>query len=314
MESIATPWGPILHPLSIERRPDGTVQSCVPGAASPLATPWGELTPQYAEDEVRRPRVEAVEFHPDGRISRLPLQEPTPVATPAGVLPAELITLHKNGALRRVFPLYGRCGGYWSWRDEHRLAPDLDLETPQGRRRLKAMSVLFHPSEGPEGAMASLTFWPGEVHRFDSPAGPARVRVGIAFHPSGAVRSLEPADPLEADTVLGRLKAYDPDPCGITGDVNSLRFAPDGRVEALSTIHHLVRVAPPGVRPLLFGPGFTENACGDGAKVPVPLRIEFPDPGTVAFPDYGLSFGLAENAVSVEGYDPGPVAISIPCA
>lgn len=310
MERIETPWGPILRPLAVELRPDGSVQSCVPGAASPLATPWGELTPQHAEDEVRRPRVEAVEFHPDGSIRRLPLQEQTPIPTPAGNLPAELFTVHPNGALRRVFPLYGRCCGYWSWRDEHRLARDLDLATPQGPRRLKAMSVLF----APDGAMASLTFWTGEVHRFASPAGPTRVRVGIAFHPAGAVRSLEPSDPLAADTPLGRLKAYDPDPCGITGDVNSLRFAADGRVEALSTIHHLVRVAPSGVRPLVFGPGFTESACGDGEKVPVPLRLEFPDPGRVNFPDYGLAFDLAENAVAVEGYDPGPVAISIPCA
>ena len=149
---------------------------------------------------------------------------------------------------------------------------------------------------------------------FRSPAGPARVRVGIAFHPSGAVRSLEPADPLVAATPLGRLTAYDPDPCGITGDVNSLRFAPAGRVEALSTIHHLVRVTPPGAKPLVFGPGFTESACGDGAKVPVPLRLEFPDAGAVNFPDYGLAFTLAGNEVAVENFDPGPVAISIPCA
>jgi hypothetical protein len=310
MERIDTPWGPILEAQSVERRPDGGVASCVAGAESPLDTPWGQLMPQHAEDEVRRPRVEAVEFHPDGGIRRLPLQESTSIATPAGTMPAELVTLHPNSALRRVFPLYGRCCGYWSWRDEHRLAPGLDLATPQGPRRLKAMSVLF----APDGSMASLTFWPGETHRFESPAGPARVRVGIAFHPSGAVRSLEPADPLAVETPLGRLQAYDPDPCGITGDVNSLRFAPDGRVEALSTIHHLVRVVPPGAKPLVFGPGFTESACGDGARVPVPLRLELPDSERVVFPDYGLTFALAENSVAVEGFDPGPVAISIPCA
>ena len=310
MEDVMTPWGPIHEPSSVELRPDGTVLSCVPGAASPLRTPWGELVPQFAEDEVRRPRVEAVEFHPGGAFRRLPLQDPTPVATPAGTMPAELLTLHPDGSLRRVFPLYGRCGGYWSWRDERRLAPELDLATPQGPRRLAAMSVLFTP----EGAMASLTFWPGDIHRFASPAGPARVRVGIAFHSTGAVRSLEPADPLAVDTPLGRLTAYDPDPCGITGDVNSLRFAPDGRVEALATIHHLVRVAPPGARPLVFGPGFTESACGDGSRVPVPLRLEFPASDRVAFPDYGLDFALAENGIMVEGFDPGPVALSIPCA
>lgn len=314
MERIDTPWGPILEAQSVERGPDGAVQSCVAGAASPLATPWGILTPQYVEDEVRRPRVEAVQFFPGGGVKRLPLQERSPISTPAGTVPAELLTLYPSGALRRVFPLYGHCGGYWSWRDERGLAPELDLATPQGVRRLAAMSLLFHASEGPEGTLASLTFWPGDVHRFASPAGPARVRVGLAFHPSGAVRSLEPADPLAVDTPLGRLRAYDPDPCGITGDVNSLQFVPDGRVQALSTIHHLVRVAPPDARPLVFGPGFTESACGDGAKVPVPLRLEFPDPGRVAFPDYGLSFVLADNAVAVEGFDPGPVEISIPCA
>jgi len=310
MEQIETPWGPIREAQAVERGPDGAVTSCVPGAASPLATPWGVLVPQYAEDGVRRPRVEAVQFHPGGGLSRLPLQEPTPVATPAGTIPAELLTLHPNAALRRVFPLYGRCGGYWSWRDERGLARDLDLATPQGPRRLAAMSVLFQP----DGALASLSFWPGDVHRFDSPAGPARVRVGIAFHPTGAVRSLEPADPLAADTPLGRLKAYDPDPCGITGDVNSLRFAPDGRVEGLCTIHHLVRVTPAGARPLVFGPGFTESACGDGGKVPVALRLEFPDPGRVGFPDYGLVFDLEDVVVAVEDFDPGPVEISIPCA
>ena len=71
-------------------------------------------------------------FHESGRLKCLPLETQTIVATPAGDIPAEMLTFHPDGSLSRIFPLNGKLSGYWSQDDEAKLAAPLTMLTPVG--------------------------------------------------------------------------------------------------------------------------------------------------------------------------------------
>ena len=182
------------------------------------------------------------------------------VETPAGRLPAELVTFHANGAVARVFPLNGKLSGYWTEADEARLAETLTVSTPLGALAARIVAVAFDPA----GGLRSLTFWPDEVVPVASPVGEIPVRLGVSFHPGGALRSVEPARPVPVATPIGPIKAYDPDAVGISGDDNSLEFAPDGGVVRVATIGTSVTVHLPDGSETVLSPGLRESICGDG--------------------------------------------------
>ncbi len=271
METVHTPYGPLAVSGPLERYPDGTLRSCTPAGPTVFQTALGPLPAQHSTDDLRRRTVQPVSFHPTGLLSALPLEEPTLVQTPAGPLSAELVTFHPDGTLCRVFPLNGKLSGLWSQEDEGRLARPADLRTPMGRISARIIGVRFDPA----GALLSLTLWPGESVEAPTPVGPMAARIGVSFRPDGSLRSLEPASPQAVPTPAGEIQAYDLDAVGVSGDVNSLGFGPDGRVERVSTNLTQVAASGPGGAHCLFAPEFRESLCGDGEREPMPLRLEF---------------------------------------
>lgn len=268
---LHTPFGSIPVHGPVERFPDGGPRSCTPSGPAALHTPFGVLVPQHSTDDLRRRTVQAVTFHPGGGLRSLPLERPTRIKTPAGAMDAELVTFHADGTLRRVFPLNGKLSGYWTEADEGALANPLELSTPLGRITAKIISVCFHPC----GALASITLWPEETVRAPTPVGEVAARVGLAFRPDGSLRSLEPARPQAVPTPAGSILAYDLDAVGICGDANSLCFAPDGSVEAVTTSLTRVLARREDGSELVFAPGTRESLCGDTERESEPLRLEF---------------------------------------
>lgn len=235
-----------------------------------LTTSAGKLTPQHSTDDLRRPRVEPLLFHPSGNLKSLPLEERTPVDTPLGKLPAELVTFYEDGSLRRVFPLNGKLSGYWSWQDEGKRNVPVTLATPAGSITAMLISVQFYPG----GQLRSITLWPGQQVTVQSPLGPVPVRVGMAFYKDGALRSLEPAEPMLLDTPVGQLEAFDSDPEGLTGDVNSLRFTPGGQLAGLATVTYGLSVNCNG-QTREYEPRYSVNLCDEEEKSILPLRVDF---------------------------------------
>jgi hypothetical protein len=271
METVHTPYGPLAVHGPLERYPDGTLRSCTPAGPAVFQTALGPLPAQHSTDDLRRRTVQPVSFHPTGLLRALPLEEPTLVQTPAGPMTVELVTFHPDGSLSRAFPLNGKLSGLWSQEDEGRLARPVDLRTPAGRVNARIIGLRFNPA----GALLGLTLWPGESVEVSTPVGPMAARIGVSFRPDGSLRSLEPACPQAVPTPVGEIKAYDLDAVGISGDVNSLGFGPDGRVERVSTNLTQVAADGPGGERRLFAPEFRESLCGDGEREPVPLRLEF---------------------------------------
>lgn len=271
MSKIHTPFGPIQSKTDPERNVDGSLRSCVPGAESPLMTPLGRLMPQYTGDSMRRRQIPVVSFHTNGMLKTLPLQDQSTVPTPLGPMPAEQVTFHDNGRLKRIFPLNARLSGFWTQEDESALAKPQHLDTPLGPLTATLISAYFSP----QGKLRSLTLWPGSTVDAPTPAGDIPTRMGLAFTDEGTLRSLEPAAPTPVPTPLGTLSAFDPDAVGITGDANSLRFAPDGSIVGLATVSNAFDVTLEDGETRRIEPPLRMSYCDGETPEPAPLFLEF---------------------------------------
>lgn len=236
-----------------------------------IMTSCGPLLPQHTANDLRKKPVERIRYHDSGHPVQVPLEEQTVIATPAGHLPAELVSFHANGKVNRVFPLNGRLSGYWSQEDESDLARPLTVFSPLGPLTARILSVSFRD----DGSLRSITLWPGETLDVQTQMGVFKARIGISFDARGRLQSFEPARPIAVRTPAGEMMAYDPDAVGINGDANSLRFDADGRVCALTTTLSSLKVVLPEGEVRTFSPTVRESLCGDTELEPEPLRLEF---------------------------------------
>lgn len=277
---------------------NGKLDGCLVSCANTLKTPYGDLVPQYqAEDMGRRP-VKPLYFYKSGAIKSVALQEQAILTTSVGAVPAELVTFHESGSVKRIFPLDGRLSGFWTSKNEYELARELTIETPVGPLTAKFIGLQFYES----GSLKSLTLWPGEFLSVPAPQGDIRIRTGIAFYEDGSIRSLEPAGVVQVETPAGTMTAYDNEPAGIHGDVNSLQFAPDGSIESLKTISEEIVVTDEAGNEFRFAPGLKDNPCGIEKKVAVPLKVRFSG-GRVIFDDSQQSYSMQQFSVSAVPFD-----------
>lgn len=288
MNSVTTRYGKLSGVEFRTLYSNGKMDGCLVSRHNILETPYGQMVPQYEAEDMGRRSVKPMYFFKDGSLKSIALQTQTRITTPVGQLPAELVTFHKSGTIRRVFPLDGKLSGFWSWQNEFALAETTTIDTPVGSISAKIINIQFYES----GALKSITLWPGQVISVPTPVGKISVRKGIAFYESGKIRSFEPLGKTELPTPIGNMLAYDNEPNGIHGDINSVQLAPDGSVEALCTVDHTVLVSLPDQRSELFRPGVKNNVCGDERKVSVPMKIRF-EQGKVTFHEnLRLSFDI----------------------
>lgn len=270
MTSLTTNHGRISVSGPVELHPDGTPMSCTPSGPVTLHTPAGDLVPQYSADDLRRRTIQAVTFHPGGGLRSLALEGSQPVATPGGVLMAEMVTFHDDGGVKRVFPLNGRLSGFWNQEDEDALAEAVEVDTPVGPLRAKIICLCF--ARG--GRLRSVALWPGETVMVPTPVGTVSARMGVAFGPGGEVQCLEPAEPVDVVTPAGVVRAFDPDAVGISGEAGSLVFEGDG-LRRVTTVHTALDVRGADGAPVEHAPGWRESLCGLADREPVPMRLSF---------------------------------------
>ena len=248
-----------------------------------ITTKYGELIPQHTTDDLRKRDLFPVEYHANGIIKSVPLETQTDMETPAGTIPAELVSFHDNGNINRIFPLNGKLCGYWDQEDEAALAKPVTLNTPVGILNIRVLSLGFYEN----GALRSITFWPEDTVSISTPAGPIKTRIGISFTPDGQIRSLEPATPTPVKTPVGEITAFDPDAVGVNGDINSLIFDENGEiVRVATTLTRLTAVSPDG-RTTPYAPEQRESLCSEAEQEVVPMTIRFePDTVTIwTYPD-----------------------------
>ncbi len=286
MNFVDTRFGRIegIHydPLYSNRRTDG----CDVTKKTVLSTPYGDLIPQYETEDIGRRARKPVYFFKNRNLKSLPIQQQTVIKTAVGDIPAELVTFYESGHIKRIFPLDGKLSGFWSWKNEMELAEPTTIDTPGGPVTAKLLGIQFYENS----SLKSLTLWPNEEAEIETPYGCIAFRKGAAFYENGNLRSIEPLKKTDIPTPVGTITAFDNEPNGIHGDINSLQFDPDGLVSALSTIDNEIAVGFPSGSTQLFKPGSKNNVCGDERKVSVPMKVRF-DKNTVIFNE-GTPFSI----------------------
>ncbi len=271
MSTFSTPYGDL---SGVEFRTlfsNGKMDGCLVTEANSLKTPYGTLVPQYEAEDMGRRSVKPLYFYKDGSLKSVALQSQTMLETSVGSIPAELVTFHKNGSLKRIFSLDGKLSGFWSWKNEFARASDITFNSPVGTLTAKLIGLQFYES----GALKSITLWPGQTLSVTTPMGEIIVRKGLAFYESGAIRSFEPQKKIDIETPIGIITSWDNEPNGIHGDINSVQLSEDGTIEALCTVDHAVHVSVKEQSAELFHPGVKNNVCGDERKVSIPMKVRF---------------------------------------
>ncbi len=271
MSTLETRYGTINGYQNLETHPSGSPSSMIFTERFEIRTPSGTIIPQYAVEEHGRQALKPSFFYENGNIRKAPLQEAAFIETRYGNMSAEMVIFHDDETLKKVFPLNGKLSGYWGEKDEYALSKDLSLPLSCGEIKAKMISITFYRT----GEVRSVTLWPQEVINADTPVGKVPIRVGLSLYEDGSVKSVEPARPFEVPTAIGVIAAYDNDPLGMAGDVNSLKFDPQGGVTALSTTTNSVLVTDPEGNEMLYAPKEKAGLCSDLTTVTVPMKIEF---------------------------------------
>jgi len=197
------------------------------------------------------------------------------VNTAVGVLDCEMVTFYPNGNLHRVFPVYGKISGFWSEEEEVNLLPVTYLKNKDITFHGKISCVCFYPDE----SLKSITLWPGEETSVFVNEKEYKIRYGISFYESGAIKSFEPAVPVKITQKAGTFYAYDFMATGVTGDFTSLCFYEDGCVRSLkSNVTGLLIRDKKGVVQEFYPP-LVVNPLDIESEVLFPVRYEFSDEG-----------------------------------
>lgn len=290
MKEVMTKYGPLKGATHLQFYPDGSLKRCILSEENTIETPYGIFIPQYLDDDPRRKRVKPVIFHENGTVKNLPLHEQTLVETPIGSYPAELLTWHDNGMIRRLFPLDGNITGFWTEENEYELAAVYEFKFPFGTIKEKIVSLQFYEA----GSLRNITFWSQDKIRIPSPIGVAEARIGVELYPDGTLKAFEPRQPIAVDTPIGTIDAYDPRAIGIHSDSLSLRFNHAGGIEAVTTSMNRVTVKDEREQIHIFKPQLRPSMFNLDAVELFPLKIRFDD-SQVCFdePDHQKTFNIS---------------------
>jgi len=236
-----------------------------------IKLPHGIATPLHSVQDSGRRRETPLLFHPNGKLKSLPLQDRVPIKTAMGTFPAELLTFHDSGELRKIFPSAGKLTGFWTEEHEYGEAPVCEFTVGDTQIFAKIISIQFYPS----GAVQAVTLWPEERLQIQVPWGKATIRTGISFYEDGALQSFEPASPTPVPSEIGTLMAYDSHPIGVSADKNSLYFAPDGQILSLLTMTSKIQVRTEVGEILNYSPQTIASFCEEADTELRPLRISF---------------------------------------
>lgn len=273
MEKLSTKYGELTAVSYIETYPDGNIRGCVVTEKNEIETMYGVMVPQYLNDEERRKHINSLKFHHNGNLQSISLHEQTQIETPLGTFPAEYITFYEDGSLRSIFPLNGKLSGYWTEEKEYALAEEFTFNFPFGQFTQKIISIKFYQN----GAVRSITFWPKDCVKIQSPLGEVWVQIGLELYPNGQLKSFEPYDAMLVDTPIGKILAYDQDALGIHGDSNSIRFYEDGTLASIITSTDKIEVTDKDGNKKEYQPSLIPNWCNESIMQPVPMVIEFID-------------------------------------
>ena len=269
---IQTPFGVFSGIAASSYYSSGSIKDLILNEKNMVVTHVGELVPFYSEGTPRRKYKSSVSFFKDGMVKSVSLNEQTEIITPIGEFPAELVTFHDTGELKRIFILDGKISGFWSEEDERNLNIPFTFDFDSSKFSAMLVGICFYKS----GDIRSITLFPNEVITISTKNyGDFAVKTGFSLYESGELKSFEPAVPTPVNTPIGTINAYDVNSIGINADSNSIEFDKQGRLIKLITSSDKIAVqSPNGVMKFLV-PIEIQNPLSEDENEIIPLKLEF---------------------------------------
>ncbi len=255
---------------SFHTYPTGELESVKLAGENMVVTYAGELVPAYTETP-RRKNKPSLEFHKNGLVKAVMLEEQKEIETPIGVLPVEHVVFYPTGELHRVFITNGQISGFWSEEDEKQFNIPLNFEFEFGKFTAYLSSICFYQT----GEIKSITLYPGEKVVLNSPAGEIETGVGFSLYEDGSLESIEPSSQIVIDTPIGRFMAYNPDALGIHAESNSVRFDSRGRLTEFTTVDNKILVQTDASEFFILKPEEGVHPLYDDQMVKKPMNIKF---------------------------------------
>ncbi|WP_124064789.1 hypothetical protein [Clostridium sp. E02] len=267
---LQTPYGILAGVDAFSCHPGGELSGVILSEKNMIMTQIGELVPAYTET-TRRKHKPSVEFNKQGMIISVALDQQQKVLTPIGELPGELVKFYPTGELHRIFILDGKISGFWTEEEERQLNIPLTFDLNFTEFRAMINGLCFYP----DGAIKSITLFPGEEVTVKTPVGQLKTKVGISLYESGALKSIEPSEPVSVTTKIGTIIAYDPDQIGIHADSNSLSFTEDGMVSSLITCDNSIYIQTKDEQLVKHSPIIKTHPMADDQLTVSGFRVEF---------------------------------------
>ncbi|MEY8351726.1 hypothetical protein AALB39_00055 [Lachnospiraceae bacterium 54-53] len=246
--------------------PSGGMKSCRLAQYNEIRVRNQVFVPRYKKPDERKKDNKALAFYENGCIKSIALEERTEVMTSLGVFRAELVTFYENGEIDSLFPLNGQIGFGWSEEDEEKLLEENHFTFPFTRFTEKVIGLRFYPG----GKLKSLILWPGKRISIETALGEFPARIGFRLYENGTLESFEPAVPIEINSRIGTIVAFDQNALGIDADYNSVNFYPDGSLKSVKTNSDIVvNGISTGERTIIYQQLKFDNMTGKMMKVPV---------------------------------------------
>lgn len=242
-----------------------------------IITPYGRLVPNCNKSDIRKKYREPVTYFEEGGLESIYLEKPQKIRTSVGTIAAELMTFYPNGQMKRLFPLYGQIGGYWTEEDEYNLAEKVTLKLLGQEFHVAPLCIAFYPS----GKAKSLTIWRRENISVNTGYGQVQSNFGFELYENGNLKSIEPAFGVSLKTDYGILYPYDSENYRLHAEGNSLVFDESGRLRSAKSLKNKIRIAG-----------------NKKEQIIQPSKIEDPLTGTERLSSIGILF--EESGVSIE--------------
>ena len=293
-EILQTPYGIFSGITTVTRTENGQIAGIMLEEKNAVLTHAGELIPFYLNETPRRKYKSSITFHSNGMIKSVSLEQQQEVITPIGELPAEMVTFYDTGELKRVFIVDGKISGFWSEEDEKALNIPLTFEFDFASFTSLLVGICFYKS----GEIKSITLFPKEVIEVTTKARKIEARNGFALYEDGALKSIEPQNPVAIETPIGVLHAYDVNAIGVNADINSLQFDREGKVEKLVTSDKIVAVGKDGSSTFI-APATRPSLVDEDDVMVIPLSIEFGEDSVIIKEDKTYQFKISDYTFNI---------------
>ncbi|WP_297425392.1 hypothetical protein [Clostridium sp.] len=296
METIKTKYGILNDAKIIGYYPSGEPESYSVEEESELDVLGYKLVPLYGFIDERKKEFPPVKVFKSGNIKSISLNELTTIQTSLGAFEAEKISFYEEGQINRLFLLDGKLSGYWTEDDEYNLAKVYKIDFEFASFEGKPMSLHFYKS----GELKSITLWPKERIKINLENYNFTGRIGVSLYESGKIKSCEPFRPLNINTPIGKIEAYDINAVGIHGDSNSLSFYEDGKIKSLITSTNTIAVSTSERDTIFHSPKKIRLYSNSEVLDTITLKLEFIDDKVIIDDKY--EYIISENNFEIKHF------------